>query len=255
MKRPIIAGNWKMYKTLSEGQSFVENIVNLTLDIDEVQVIFCPPFPTLFHIVEILKNSSFKVGSQNCHWEIEGAFTGETSPKMLANLGVDFVLLGHSERRHIFIESDEWINKKVHAAMSLGLSTILCIGETLQKRENGLTEIVLTEQLQKGLMGVDKPEKLIVAYEPVWAIGTGVVAEGKQIEEAHDLISNWLKNKFKKNEVIDIPVLYGGSVNLKNVEDLVRIPGVDGFLIGGASLKEESFSGIIHKVEKYYKGL
>ncbi len=254
MKKPIVAGNWKMYKTLKEGQSFVENIVNLTLDIDGVQVIFCPPFPMLFHIVEILKNSGFKVGSQNCHWESEGAFTGETSPKILAGLGVDFVILGHSERRHIFNEPDEWINKKVHAAMNLGLNVILCIGETLQKRENGLTEIVLTEQLQKGLLSVDKSEKLVIAYEPVWAIGTGVVAESRQIEEAHELIRNWLKDKFTKNMANDIPVLYGGSVKLENVEDLISIPGVDGFLIGGASLKEESFSGIIHKVENYYKG-
>jgi triosephosphate isomerase len=254
MKKPIVAGNWKMYKTLTEGQSFVENIVNLTLDIDGVQVIFCPPFPMLFHIVDILKNSSFMVGSQNCHWEIEGAFTGETSPKMLASLGIDFVILGHSERRHIFNESDEWINKKVHTALNSGLSVILCIGETLQKRENGLTEIVLTDQLQKSLKGIDKPEKLVIAYEPVWAIGTGVVAESKQIEEAHELVGNWLNEKFTKNVAKSIPVLYGGSVKLENVEDLVSIPGVDGFLIGGASLKEESFSGIIHKVENYYKG-
>jgi triosephosphate isomerase len=254
MKKPIVAGNWKMYKTLTEGQSFVENIVNLTLEIDEVQVIFCPPFPMLFHIVDILKNSSFMVGSQNCHWEIEGAFTGETSPKMLASLGIDYVILGHSERRHLFNESDEWINKKVHAALNSGLSVILCIGETLQKRENGLTEIVLTDQLQRCLKGVDKTEKLVIAYEPVWAIGTGVVAESKQIEEAHELVGGWLNEKYTKNVAKSIPVLYGGSVKLENVEDLVNIPGVDGFLIGGASLKEESFSGIIHKVENYYKG-
>jgi triosephosphate isomerase len=254
MKKPIVAGNWKMYKTLTEGQSFVENIVNLTLEIDEVQVIFCPPFPMLFHIVDILKNSSFMVGSQNCHWEIEGAFTGETSPKMLASLGIDYVILGHSERRHLFNESDEWINKKVHAALNSGLSVILCIGETLQKRENGLTEIVLTDQLQRCLKGVDKTEKLVIAYEPVWAIGTGVVAKSKQIEEAHELVGGWLNEKYTKNVAKSIPVLYGGSVKLENVEDLVNIPGVDGFLIGGASLKEESFSGIIHKVENYYKG-
>jgi triosephosphate isomerase len=254
MKSPIVAGNWKMHMTHLEGREFIKQVDNLTLDIATVKVIFCPPFSTLFHSIEILKNSDASVGSQNCHWEKEGAFTGEISVRMLDELGVQYVIIGHSERRHIFKESDEWINKKILAVVESGLKPIFCIGETLQNRENGLTEIVLSKQLERGLAGVIDLSGLVIAYEPVWAIGTGKVATGSQIEDAHTSIKNWLKINYSGDISDQMTILYGGSVNSKNTKELIELKGVDGFLIGGASLQIENFNEIIHLVEQFYRG-
>ena len=163
MKSPIVAGNWKMHMTHIEGQEFIKQILNLTLDIATVKVIFCPPFSALFHSIAILENSDASVGAQNCHWEKEGAFTGEISVRMLNELGVQYVIIGHSERRHVFNESDEWINNKIHAAVEYRIKPIFCIGETMQNRENGLTDIVLSKQLERGLVGVADFRKLVIA--------------------------------------------------------------------------------------------
>ncbi len=252
MNKPIVAGNWKMHKTPQEGHSFVGEVANLLLDMEGVEVIFCPPFPALFKMDVYLQADHLSLGAQNCHWEAEGAFTGEVSTRMLAACNVDYVIVGHSERRHIFNEPDEWINKKVKSVLNEGLKPILCIGETLQERENGLTESVLTNQLTKGLAGVESIEDLVVAYEPVWAIGTGINAKPEQVAEAHRLINTVLEQNTDSSPVNRVPILYGGSVKPNNAQELILTHGVDGFLIGGASLKVEPFTDIVKTVAKHY---
>ena len=241
---PIVAGNWKMHKTPSEGASFVETTVNLLLDIKHVSVIFAPPFTGLF---DMDVNPPFYSAAQNCHWEGSGAFTGEISVSMIQDCGAEFVILGHSERRHVFGESNDWINRKVKAVLAGNLKPILCIGETLDQREAGQTDLVLKEQLEKGLGGVETLENMVIAYEPVWAIGTGVTANNDQVEEAHASVRNFLKELYPESDIIH--VLYGGSVNPGNAEELIQIPGVNGFLIGGASLDVGSFTSITRIVE------
>jgi triosephosphate isomerase len=250
MKRPIVAGNWKMHKTPQEGRSFVEKTVNLLLDMDRVQVIFCPPFPALFDMERFLKQAHISLGAQNCHWEDQGAYTGEVSPTMLTACAVEYVIVGHSERRHIFHEPDIWINRKVKAVLSAGMKPILCIGETLQERQQGRTEQVLIHQLTEGLNGVKTANGLVVAYEPVWAIGTGVNAEPEQVAEAHRQVRDALSRLIP--EQTEIPILYGGSVNPGNARELIETPGVDGFLVGGASLNSETFVRIIRIVAEHY---
>ena len=241
---PIVAGNWKMHKTPSEGASFVETTVNLLLDIKHVSVIFAPPFTGLF---DMDVNPPFYSAAQNCHWEGSGAFTGEISVSMIQDCGAEFVILGHSERRHVFGESNDWINRKVKAVLAGNLKPILCIGETLDQREAGQTDLVLKEQLEQGLGGVETLENMMIAYEPVWAIGTGVTANNDQVEEAHISVRIFLKELYPESDIIH--VLYGGSVNPGNAEELIQIPGVNGFLIGGASLDAGSFTSITRIVE------
>ncbi len=249
MKKPIVAGNWKMYKTPSEGHDFVQKILNLVLDIEKTHVIFCPPFPALFNMVESMP-SSFSVGAQNCHWEKEGAYTGEVSTAMLSDCGVEYVIIGHSERRHVFSEPDEWINRKVLAVKEARLIPILCVGETLEEREDGLTKDVLIRQLTNGLKGVDSLSGLVLAYEPVWAIGTGKTATPEQAIEAHQMVRQYLTELYSHQEAKAVSVLYGGSVKPANAAELINSEGVDGFLIGGASLSVESFNSIIKQVEQ-----
>ena len=242
--KPIVAGNWKMNKMPKEGQMFVETVINLVLDIQEVSVIFAPPFTGL---VDINVNTPFFKAAQNCHWEDKGAFTGEISAPMIKDCGADFVILGHSERRHLFNESNRLINKKILASLKNGLNVIHCIGETLEDRNAGETVSVLEKQLTNGLKDVGSLEKLVIAYEPVWAIGTGVSASLEQIENTHKSIRNILSGLYDKKQ--NIAVLYGGSVNLDNAATLISADGVDGFLIGGASLDAENFASIIKIVE------
>ena len=248
--KPIIAGNWKMNKSNQEAKSFVNEVKNRILDNRDTNVIFCPPFTSLFTIVETLKNTQFGVGAQNVHSEFEGAYTGEVSVNMLTSIGLEYVIVGHSERRHMFGESDDFINKKIIAINKSSLIPIFCIGETLEQRKSGLTEKVLKDQIEFGLKKIDSldPDKFILAYEPVWAIGTGETASELQVEEAHIKIKIYLKSLFgSKGE--QVPILYGGSVNEKNAESLISIDGVNGFLIGGASLKIDSFCEIINIVK------
>jgi len=251
--RGIVAGNWKMYKTPSEGGKFINDFNKLMLNIDGVEVIFCPPFSALFNIDGLLKNTPYKLGAQNCHWEAEGAFTGEISIPMLVDVGVDYVILGHSERRHIFNESNEWINNKVIAVLENGLDPILCIGETIEQRRNNDTKKILTEQLSEGLKGVNDLSKVIIAYEPVWAIGTGETASVEQVEEAHKWVKDIITDLYSADIAENTAILYGGSVKPNNAEELFEIQNVDGFLIGGASLKIDSFSEIILKVNNILK--
>lgn len=252
-KRGVVAGNWKMFKTPSEGQEFIEQFNNLMLEIDDVEVIFCPPFSALFNIDVILKNTPYHMGAQNCHWEKEGAFTGEISVSMLSDCGVEYVILGHSERRHIFNEPDEWINKKVHSVLNGGLKPILCIGETLEQRRSNETKDVLFNQLKNGLFEVMNLSNVIIAYEPVWAIGTGETANNKQVNEAHTWVRNIIAELYDENIAADTAILYGGSVKPNNADELFEIDDVSGFLIGGASLKIEPFKEIILTVKEKLK--
>jgi len=253
-KQAIVAGNWKMYKTPIEGQAFVKDFVNLMLNIDGVEVIFCPPFSALFNIDGVLKDTPYKLGAQNCHWENDGAFTGEISVGMLESCGVDYVILGHSERRHIFNETDEWINKKVKSVLNGGLKPILCIGETLDQRKSNETKDVLFHQLKEGLSGVEKLDDIVIAYEPVWAIGTGETANTQQVDEAHKWVRNILSDFYSRDIADETPILYGGSVKPENAEELFGIKDVNGFLIGGASLKIDPFKEIILTVNNKLKG-
>ncbi len=243
----IVVGNWKMNKLPKEGSSFVEESVNLLLDVERVQVIFCPPFTGL---LGMNLEHPFSLGSQNCHWEGQGAFTGEISTRMLKDCGVSYVIVGHSERRQIFFETNDWIKWKMGAVVDAGLIPIFCIGETLEQRKSGQTDQVLAQQLQDGFKMVNSFKKMVIAYEPVWAIGTGISAKIDQVKDAHLQIKNILSKQFPKNILTDFPILYGGSVTPDNAEELISVPGVDGFLIGGASLNIDSFTSIVRIVDK-----
>lgn len=251
---PIVAANWKMHKTPHEGAAFVTAATNMLLDMPRTQVIFCPPFPALIQVQNVLADSPFGLGAQNVHWEPQGAFTGEVSTAMLRACGVGYVIIGHSERRHIFGEKDKWINKKLRAVLEEGLTPICCIGETLPEREKGRTAAVLESQLQLGLEGLETSQaaSLIMAYEPVWAIGTGVVASRIQVQEAHLQVREVLGRLYSTTLAQQVPILYGGSVKPQNAAELIGTPGVDGFLIGGASLQVDSFVEITSMVEKNY---
>ena len=244
-KTPIVAGNWKMNKLPSESASYISEINKLVKDVKSLTVIYAPPFSGLF---DLKVKPPFHLAAQNCHWEDDGAFTGEISLPMIKDCGADYVIVGHSERRHIFHESDEWVNNKVRAVLSNDLKPILCIGETIQQRKNGDTKSVLENQLEKGLNSIDKINNCIIAYEPVWAIGTGLTATNDQVESAHEVIGNFTRRNFKNSNHIHI--LYGGSVNSDNAKSLIQTKGVDGFLIGGASLNAGSFASIINIVEE-----
>lgn len=245
---PIVAGNWKMHKTPKDGHSFVEKTTNLLLEINHVSVIFAPPFTGLF---DIDVQPPFYLAAQNCHWEEQGAYTGEISVAMIRDCSAEYVILGHSERRHVFGETDNWINRKVIAVLAGGLKPILCIGETLDQREAGETDLVLKNQLEQGLAEVESLQNIVIAYEPVWAIGTGITATINQVESAHESVRRILKEIFPDSN--DIHVLYGGSVKPGNAEELIQVPGVNGFLIGGASLDVESFTSITRTVETVQK--
>ena len=252
--KPIVAGNWKMHKSGEEGVSFVGKIKNRILDKVEAKVIFCPPFTSLISIVKALNGTVFSVGAQNAHFEVEGAYTGEISVGMLKSAGAQYVIIGHSERRHIFGETDVWINKKIHAVLNAELVPIFCIGETLDDRKLNQTTLVLENQINLGLQGMESidPVKMIIAYEPVWAIGTGETASTDQVAEAHAYVQSVLERMFGQVGY-EVPILYGGSVNENNAMKLIQTKGVDGFLIGGASIKEESFCSIVEQVSKFYK--
>ena len=244
-KTPIVAGNWKMNKTPLQGEEFIRDVENLVPALQNTQVIFFPAYPGL---VDIKLSKPFHLGAQNCHWEKSGAFTGEVSVEMLKGCSVEYIILGHSERRQLFGENDDVINKKIKAVLSANLKPILCIGETIEDRNSGLTEDFLQNQLTKGLEGVASVNGCIIAYEPIWAIGTGETANKDQIHSAHNFINSVLKKLYPESN--NCHILYGGSVNTENAKDLIQINSVDGFLIGGASLDKDSFALIINYVEK-----
>ena len=241
---PIVAANWKMNMNINDGLSLVDSILDSSPS-KKSQVIFFPPSIALNVIGDRLKNSAYKVGVQNIHHEQSGAFTGEISAQMIKSLNVQYVIIGHSERRQFFHETDYQVNRKIHNALSADLFPILCIGETLEQRESGETSKVLKKQLSSALKDVDSDVKgLIVAYEPVWAIGTGITANSNQVNDAHSFINETTSQLFENR----IPILYGGSANADNAAELFQVKNVDGFLIGGASLKSESFCQIIKNI-------
>lgn len=246
MQRTFVVGNWKMYKTPSEARNFALELVKELNGIKEVEIAVAPPFVSLLPVWEVIKGSDIKLCAQDVFWEKEGAYTGEISPLMLKDAGCEYVIIGHSERRRYFKETDEDVNKKLKAAISEGLKPILCIGETLEEREKGETFKVLERQLTIGLEGITHEDfpKITIAYEPVWAIGTGKNATPEQIKEVHHYVKSLLREKKGETKGF-VRILYGGSVTPDNINELIKTPGVDGVLVGGASLRVSSFVTIV----------
>jgi triosephosphate isomerase len=245
---PLLAGNWKMNTTLAEAEQLAAAVVLAAADLLNREVMIAPPFSALARVAEVLRGSKVMLAAQNICWAEKGAFTGEISPLMLKELGGAMVIIGHSERRHIFGESNELINRRLAGAVNSGLTPILCIGEKLAERESGQTWRVLEEQIRKGLAGItiSNPAHLVVAYEPVWAIGTGKTAAPEQAQEAHAFIRKLVAAIYEKDIASQMRILYGGSVVADNIDILMGQEDVDGALIGGAALNAESFNRIIH---------
>ncbi|WP_027364946.1 triose-phosphate isomerase [Desulfotruncus alcoholivorax] len=247
MRKPIIAGNWKMYKTVGEAVNFVASFKGLVTGVSGVEIVLCPPFTALATVAEQLAGTGIELGAQNMYWESEGAYTGEISPGMLKEAGCKYVILGHSERRQFFGETDETVNKKVFAALEHGLVPIVCVGERLEEREAGRTEEVVRKQLEGSLAGLsaDRAAGLVVAYEPVWAIGTGRTASNEDAQQVNRFIRETLGRLLGAGFAAATRIQYGGSVKPGNAAGLMAQPDIDGALVGGASLDAESFAGII----------
>ena len=252
MRKVLIAGNWKMNKAPAEAEELAEGIRAKVGNITRIDIVICPPFPALSAVYEKIKESHIKLGAQNLFWEREGAYTGEVSALMLKEMGCRYVIIGHSERRTIFAERDETINKIVKAAIAEGLLPILCVGELLEQREEEKTFEVVKTQLKKGLVDVslEDAKTIVIAYEPVWAIGTGKVATPQQAQEVHKYIRELLVNIFDEQTADLIRIQYGGSVKPDNVEEIMAQKDVDGALVGGASLKADSFIELVKKSSK-----
>jgi triosephosphate isomerase len=249
MRTPFIAANWKMYKTVHEAVVFVKEFRSLVKDVTGVEIVVSPPFTALHAVAEAARSSKVGVAGQNLHWEREGAFTGEISAGMLKEAGAEYVLIGHSERRRLFGETDQGVNRKLVAALGALLTPIACIGETLEERESEQTLPVLDRQIKDGLDGLtaDQVGGLVIAYEPVWAIGTGRNATPAQADEAHAHIRSRLRQWFGGPAADACHVIYGGSVKPDNIADLIALPDVDGALVGGASLEVRAFSEIVFR--------
>ena len=245
MRTPLIAGNWKLHKTLTDAVDLVGALKTAVKNVDKVEILVAPPFTALSMLATKLAGSNIKLGAQNCWHESSGAFTGEVSAPLLKDVGCDYVIVGHSERRQIFGESDEIINKKVKAVLAADLSCILCIGETLEERESGDMFDVLTRQTREGLAGVSDLKNVVIAYEPVWAIGTGKTATSEQAQEVHSFVRGLLQGLYDQSTAMSTRILYGGSVKPDNVDELMGMADVDGALVGGASLKAEDFARIV----------
>jgi triosephosphate isomerase (TIM) len=243
MRKPIIAGNWKMNKTLSEATAFLEEVSNLIPKQDVIDTVVCAPALFLDQLVQAAKGTDVKIGAQNMHFEESGAFTGEISPIALADLGVSYVILGHSERREMFNETDEAVNKKAHAAFARQLTPIVCCGETLEQREAGETNDFVGSQIEKGLAGLseDQLKQAVIAYEPIWAIGTGKSSSAQDANEVCAHIRSVVADKFSNEAAAAIRIQYGGSVKPENIKEYMAQPDIDGALVGGASLKSDSF--------------
>ncbi|MGQ9845659.1 MAG: triose-phosphate isomerase [Caldisericia bacterium] len=247
MRRGFIGGNWKMNKLLKDAKETLENLnKNLALS-RGIDIVIFPPFTLIYFLKDLIDAPNMFIGAQNMHWEESGAYTGEISPTMLKDLGVEYVIIGHSERRQLFSETDEIINKKLISALKYGLKPVLCLGETLEERKKGIEKDVIENQFKKDLKKIPMNflENIIIAYEPVWAIGTGLNASPKEAEEMHKFIRSLIEKYANKDIVNSIRVIYGGSVRVENVEELSLEEDIDGFLVGGASLRADSFSRII----------
>ncbi len=243
MRKPLIAANWKMHMNTGETREFLQAFLPQVEGVTDVEIVIAPPFTSIAEAARLMKDSNVRLAGQNLYWEEKGAFTGEISPLMLTDLGCTYVIIGHSERRQYFGETDETVNRRIRAALAAGLKPILCIGETLQQREAGETFNVLRRQVRDGLNGMEA-EDLVIAYEPVWAIGTGKTATPEMAQEAHAFIREELGALYGE-KAGSVRILYGGSVKPENVASLMAERDVDGGLVGGASLKPDSFARIV----------
>jgi len=247
MRTPIIAGNWKMNNTIAATKALVTELIPLVKDA-KAEVVICTPYTDLATAVELTKGTNIKVGAENVHWAEKGAFTGEISADMLVELGVTYVIIGHSERRQYFGETDQTVNARVKAALAKGLKPIICVGETLDEREGGLVEEVLVRQTTEALKDIAKEElaNIVIAYEPVWAIGTGKTATAEVANDTIKIIRDTVAKLYDKATAEALRIQYGGSMNPKNVKELMAMPEIDGGLIGGASLKAPDFSLVVN---------
>jgi len=246
MRTPLIVGNWKMNKTVSEAIDMVKNLKQNLNDVTDREIVVCPPYTSLANVEEIIKNSNIFLGAQNVFWEEKGAYTGEISPGMLKEIGCKYVIIGHSERRHYFNETDYIVNKKLKAVFNSNMVPIVCVGETLDEREKNLTFKIIENQIRKGLEKLNQQEaqKIVIAYEPVWAIGTGKTATPQQAQEVHQFIRELYSSIYGNNAEF-IRILYGGSIKPDNFSDLMKQKDIDGGLVGGASLEVNSFTKIV----------
>lgn len=246
MRKPMIAGNWKLHKTISEATSLVSELIPAVASNQNVEIVVAPVYTALAKVAEALAGSNIKLAAQNCYPEPQGAFTGEVSPLLLKDAGCEYVIIGHSERRQLFAETDESVNSKALALAESGLGTIFCIGETLEERESGKMFDVLRQQVTAGLKDLTtrQMQTVVVAYEPVWAIGTGKVATDEQAQEVHAFIRGLLAELYDPQTAAATRILYGGSVKPGNVDGLMTQPDVDGALVGGASLNADDFARI-----------
>lgn len=247
MRKPIIAGNWKMHKTLSEATSFVEEVKNSVPSSDKVESVICAPALFLNSLVEATKGTEVAIGAQTMHFEEQGAFTGEISPKALEDLGVKYVVIGHSERREMFNETDETVNKKTLAAFKYNLLPIVCVGETLEQRENGETMQLVGDQVKKALAGLstEQVKQTVIAYEPIWAIGTGKSSTSQDANEVCALIRKVVAEQFSQDTAEALRIQYGGSVKPGNIKEYMAQSDIDGALVGGASLEAQSFLELV----------
>jgi triosephosphate isomerase len=252
MRTPIIAGNWKMNTTVAEAAELVKAMKDKLNQITGVEKVLCPPFVSLTAVKELIKGSSIKMGAQNMYFEKSGAYTGEVSPPMLAGL-CDYVILGHSERRGYFGETDQIVNKKVKTALSVGLTPIVCVGESLKENEAGETIAVVTRQVKGAFEGIDSLKGTVIAYEPIWAIGTGKAATGAQANATIKVIRDTVAKLYGEQIARAIRIQYGGSANSANIAEFISQPDIDGALVGGASLKAADFLGIVEQTAKIKK--
>jgi triosephosphate isomerase len=247
MRKPIIAGNWKMYKTIPEAQKLVKELLGELGGNNQVEVVFCPPFTALAAVKELLQNTPYGLAAQNLYWKEEGAFTGEISPQMLKDAGCDYVIIGHSERREYFGETDETVNLKAKAALNVGIKPIICVGESLAQREAQETESLIKRQTEAALAGINPADtpRIVIAYEPIWAIGTGKSSNGADANQVIGLIRKTVAGIFDGEVASQMRIQYGGSVKPENIKEFMDQPEIDGALVGGASLKTDSFMKII----------
>ena len=257
MRKFIIAGNWKMYKTITEAIELANGLKRelFELDLQRIEAVLCPAYTALSEVSEVITDSTIQLGAQDVFWLDEGAFTGEVSPKMLKDCGCSFVIIGHSERRQYFAETNDTVNKKIKAALKHGLTPIVCVGETLAEREAGKTFSVLEDHVRNGLKEIDGQDfaRIVIAYEPVWAIGTGKTATPAQAQEAHKYIRETLSAMFGADLAQGCRIQYGGSVKPENTKELMIQPDVDGALVGGASLSVQSFAAIVRTAAEVKK--
>jgi len=248
LRRPVIAGNWKMFKTREETRAFFEVFKPLVAASGHCDIVVAPPFTSIATAVEAALGSAIAIAAQNAHWEREGAFTGEISMRMLVEAGCRIVLVGHSERRHYFGETDEWVHRKTKAALEAGLTPIVCVGESLAEREGNLTHAVLKRQFEGGLAALTGAEfsRILLAYEPLWAIGTGRTATPEIAAEAHSYLRELAASRFTLDRASALRILYGGSVKPDNIRGLMAQVEIDGALVGGASLEAQSFAAIVN---------